>query len=89
MKSSITLPEDYALVLQQVSESGEEDIETLSEMLRVDKKRLRHIVQALHHKGLVYFTNQTYQDPWIRLSAKGRQLVTYIWPETMRPLPGM
>jgi predicted transcriptional regulator len=79
---NITLPADYALVLQQVNESGEEDLDTLSESLRVDKRRLSHIVQALHHKGLIYFSKDTYQDPWIRLSAKGRQLVRYVWPES-------
>lgn len=78
----IMLPADYALVLQQVNESGEEDLETLSESLRVDKKRVAHIVQALHHKGLIYFSRSTYQEPWIRLSAKGRQLVRYVWPES-------
>ncbi|HJP96507.1 MAG TPA: hypothetical protein VJ843_03995 [Candidatus Saccharimonadales bacterium] len=77
----IMLPADYALVLQQVNESGEEDLDTLSESLRVDKKRLAHIVQALHHKGLIYFS-RNYQEPWIRLSAKGRQLVRYVWPES-------
>lgn len=80
MKKITTLPADYALVLQQVNESGEEDMDTLSESLRVDKKRLAHIVQALHHKGLIYFSRNTY-DPWIHLSAKGRQLVRYVWPE--------
>lgn len=78
----IILPADYALVLQQVNESGEEDMSTLSELLRVDKKRLTHIVQALHNKGLISFSRSTYQDPWIRLSAKGRQLVRYVWPES-------
>lgn len=82
---NVTLPHDYALVLQMVNESGEEDIETLSELLRVDRKRLMHIIQSLHHKGLIYF-NSKYQYSMIRLSSKGRQLVRYIWPESQ---PGM
>lgn len=82
---SIKLPEDYALVLQQVGESGEENLDMLAESLRVDRRRLAHIVQSLHHKGLIYFAD-TYQEPWIRLSTKGRQLVRYIWPETERGL---
>lgn len=80
---SIKLPEDYALVLQQVRESGEENMEMLAESLRVDRQRLAHIVQSLHHKGLIYFT-ATRQEPWIKLSTKGKQLVRYIWPETDR-----
>lgn len=82
---AIKLPADYALVLQQVGENGEEDLEMLAESLRVDRQRLLHIVQSLHHKGLIYFAD-AYQEPWIRLSTKGRQLVRYIWPETERGL---
>lgn len=78
----IELPEDQALVLQQVSESGEEDLETLAEIMRFDRSRLIHIVQSLHHKGLIYLTKNVYSDPWIRLSSKGRKLMTYMWPET-------
>lgn len=76
------LPEDYAIVLQQVKESGGEDFVTLAESLRFDPKRLMHIVQALQHKGLVYIRRNGYQESWIRLSAKGRRLMTYLWPES-------
>ncbi len=78
---AIELPEDYALVLQQVNENGEEDMDTLSEYLRLDRKRLAHIIQALHHKGLIYFSRSRYQSSLIRLSTKGKQLITYVWPE--------
>ena len=78
---SIKLPEDYALVLQQVGENGEENMDMLAESLRVDRRRLAHIIQSLHHKGLIYFAD-TYQEPWIRLSTKGKQFVQYIWPES-------
>lgn len=77
---SIKLPEDYALVLQQVSESGEESMDMLAESLRVDVSRLGHIIQSLHHKGLIYFIDNSH-EPWIKLSSKGRQIVRYIWPE--------
>lgn len=75
---AIILPEDYALVLQQVDEIGEEDFTTLAETLRFDRKRLTHIVQALRNKGLISVTGR---GSWIRLSAKGRQLIAYLWPE--------
>jgi DNA-binding MarR family transcriptional regulator len=77
---SIKLPEDYALVLQQVGENGQESLDMLAESLRVDQQRLLHIIQSLHHKGLIYFSNN-YHETWVSLSAKGRQLVRYIWPE--------
>jgi len=78
---AIELPEEYALVLQQVNESGEEDFNTLVESMRFDRKRLAHIVQALRHKGLIMMS-QNARDPLIRLSAKGRRLMRYVWPES-------
>lgn len=76
------LPEEYALVLQQVGESGEEDLGTLAEFLRFDSQRLAHIIQALHHKGLVVIEHGQRLGTWIRPSAKGRQLMRSLWPET-------
>jgi DNA-binding MarR family transcriptional regulator len=75
------LSEEYALVLQQIDESGEEDFTTLAEMLRFDRQRLAHIVQALHHKGLIVVHRSRQYDPWLRVSAKGRQLMDALWPE--------
>jgi DNA-binding MarR family transcriptional regulator len=75
----IQLPEDYALVLQQVEESGSEDFSILAESLRIERSRLSHIVKALQHKGLIVM-HAAGEDFRIRLSAKGRQLTAYIWP---------
>jgi DNA-binding MarR family transcriptional regulator len=77
----IELPEDYAIVLQQVNETGEEDLTTLSETLQYDRPKLAHILQSLRQKGLVYFSQDTYREPLIKLSSKGRRLMTYMWPE--------
>ena len=77
----VELPEDYAIVLQQINESGEEDLVTLSETLRYDRPRLVHIVQGLRQKGLIYFNQTTYRNPLIRLSSKGKRLMGYMWPE--------
>ena len=62
----IELPEDYALVLQQVDESGAEDFSSLAESLRFDRARLLHILRALQHKGLIV-TQGFGEDAWIRL----------------------
>lgn len=77
----IELPEDYAIVLQQVNEMGEEDITMLSETLKYDRPKLLHIIQGLRQKGLIYFSQSTYREPLIRLSSKGRRLMSYMWPE--------
>jgi DNA-binding MarR family transcriptional regulator len=77
----IELPEDQALVLQQVGEYGEEDFDELAETLRYDRGRLSQIVQALHHKGLVYFNRGAQRGSWIHLSSKGRKLMLYLWPD--------
>lgn len=75
-----TMPEDYALVLQQVDESGEEDLTTLAESLRLDKTRLSHIVESLRNKGLVSIEYSAH-DIYVRLSTKGKKLIEMLWPE--------
>ena len=83
---AIELPEDYALVLQQVEESGQEDFNNLAESLRFDRPRLAHIIESLQHKGLIRLSRSGQREAWIRLSGKGRRLLTYMWPETgLRP----
>jgi hypothetical protein len=79
--NKIDLQEDQALVLQQVAESGEEDLTTLTHALRFDRRRLVTILQALHHKGLIFISQDSHQDPWVRISARGRRMMLYLWPE--------
>lgn len=78
----IELPADYALVLQQVGDSGEEDFTNLAETLRFDRRRLLHIVRSLQHKGLVKVSQTAGRDAWISLSAKGRRAMASLWPES-------
>jgi DNA-binding IclR family transcriptional regulator len=75
------LPEEYAIVLQQINEDGGDNIDDLVDTVRVDKSRLAHIVSALHHRGLVTVENLGY-EPWLTVSAKGRRLIHYLWPES-------
>ncbi len=77
----IELPEDYAIVLQQVQEMGEEDFVSLAESLRFSRARLMHILQSLQHKGLILVNRSTYSEAWIRLSTKGQRLLRALWPE--------
>lgn len=81
---ALEMPADYALVLQQVDEHGEEDFTNLAESLSLDRKRLSHIVHALQHKGLVQ-VHMVQRDIWIRLSARGRRLVAAVWHDSPRP----
>lgn len=78
----IELPEDYSLVLQEVGEHGEEELTELAESLNFERGRLQHILQALQHKGLVYFTRSGGRGVWVRLSAKGRKFMEALWPES-------
>jgi DNA-binding IclR family transcriptional regulator len=77
----LTLPTDYALVLQQIQEDEQDDIATLSHTLHLNQTRLWHIVRALQHQGLVMIDAAHSEQAWIRLSRKGAQLINYIWPE--------
>lgn len=77
------LPQDYALVLQQLSEDGGDALEDLAAELRLERARLSHVIRSLHHKGLVMVRQGVNaQDMWVTLSAKGRRLMAYLWPES-------
>jgi predicted transcriptional regulator len=71
----IELPEDYAVVLRQVKQTGQEELTNLAESLRFDRARLLHIIQNLHHKGLILIRQSGYNTSWIRLSSKGWRIV--------------
>jgi DNA-binding MarR family transcriptional regulator len=82
------LPQDYALVLQQIGEDGSNGFEDLVGTLSVERSRLGHILQALHHKGLIKIEHATYgEEVWLSLSTKGKRLLNYLWPES-RLQPG-
>lgn len=85
-KTELRLPYDYAMVLQQIQEDGEDDFETLAETLQVDRPRLAHIIDALYHKGLIRMSRESSRQAWISVSSKGQRLLTYMWPES-RPHP--
>lgn len=76
-KKSLNLPTDYALVLQQIQEDGQDDIASLSYALSINQHRVFHIVRSLQHKGLV----QVYDDAIVTLSRKGKRVLNYLWPE--------
>jgi DNA-binding MarR family transcriptional regulator len=80
----INLPFEYAIVLQQVDQAGEEDFITLAEALYLDKARLSHILKALKHKGLIR-VNRRAQETWISLSARGQRLIAQLIPEAPWP----
>jgi DNA-binding MarR family transcriptional regulator len=76
------LPLDYAMVLQQIHEVEGDGFDDLAENLRIERGRLAHIIHALHHKGLVRLEGAaSSRELWVTLSAKGRRLMTYLWPE--------
>jgi DNA-binding MarR family transcriptional regulator len=80
--NTFALPGDYALVLQQVHESGEEDFSGLAESLRLDRQRLTLVVHGLRQKGLIRI-KQTHHDAWISLTAQGRRIIARLWPESL------
>ena len=77
----IQLPQDHALVLQQINELGEEDFTGLAQSLRIGRAKLAQIIQALHHKRLILVRRSSYAEVWVRLSAKGQDLMRRMWPE--------
>lgn len=71
----MNLPADYALVLQQIKNDGENDITSLLESLDVKQSRLKHIVKALKGKRLLFVTT-SYEGMWLKLTRKGERIVT-------------
>ena len=65
----IALTNDEALVLQQITENGEDDVIGLSHGLRMSRSRVAQQLEP------------TCGDLWVRASKRGRQLVRYMWPE--------
>ncbi len=79
------LNRDYMSVLEQIAEDGRDDLETLEETLRYDRKKLRHIIKGLQHKGLVTVRYVSGYDTLISLSTKGKRFLRSMWPESMLP----
>jgi len=73
----IEINEDSAIVLQQIGENELEDFDNLVQSLRFGRSYTGHILQNLHHKGLVKIKGH-----WISLSSKGRKTTRLIWPKT-------
>ncbi len=82
MKKSniITLTTDEALLLQQISESGEEDLTGLARSLQMSRQHVAALLARLKHKGLVRIKT-SYGNWWVQTSRKGTELVRSIWPE--------
>jgi hypothetical protein len=78
----IRLPQEQALVLQQINELGEEDFSGLARGLHFGRAKLAEIIQSLHHKRLIIVRRASYADILVRLSAKGQQVIHMVWPET-------
>lgn len=78
---TINLPEEYALILQQIDENGQEDFDNLARSLRLARRRVIHIVTALQRKGLVRLTTEAAYGPLIELSRQGKRLIKHLWSE--------
>lgn len=76
----ISISSEEVMILQQICESGGEEIADLMADLRMNHQRVMQHIEHLKHKGLV--TVQTaYDDWWVRTSTRGARLVRYMWPE--------
>lgn len=81
---TINLSNDDALVLQQISESGEEDVMSLASGLGMNRGRIMAIIDRLRRKGLITI-ERTASDWWVQVSQKGKELSSYVWPDMVMP----
>lgn len=77
---NINLTTEEALVLQQISEFGEDDIIDLSNSLHMTRQKVMACLSRLSKKGLIVIKT-TYGGWWVQVSSKGDQFVHSIWPE--------
>lgn len=77
----VTLTNEDAMILQQINESGEEDIISLERALGIHRGRLMARLEHLRRKGLITI-QRTASDWWIQMSSKGKQVSAYVWPES-------
>lgn len=76
----VTLSNEDAMILQQINQTGEEDIISLEQALGMQRGRLLARLEHLRRKGLITI-QRTASDWWVQMSSKGKQVSTYIWPE--------
>lgn len=76
----VTLSNEDAMILQQINQTGEEDIISLEQALGMQRGRLLARLEHLRRKGLITI-QRTASDWWVQVSSKGKQVSTYIWPE--------
>lgn len=81
---TINLSNDDAMVLQQISETGEEDVMSLASGLGMHRGRIMAIINSLRRKGLIT-VERTAGDWWVHISQKGKELSTYVWPDMTMP----
>lgn len=78
--AQINLSNEDAMVLQLISETGEEDVVSLSRSLGMRRARVMASLESLRRKGLIT-VQRTAGDWWVHISSKGKEMSTYIWPE--------
>lgn len=76
----IDLSAEDAMMLQIISETGEEDIISLEQSLGMGRGRVMAGLESLRRKGLITISRVS-GDWWVRISTKGKQLTHHVWPE--------
>lgn len=77
---TIELTSDEAIILQQITEAGEEDVVGLTRSLKMSRGRIVELLERLRHKGLITM-KVTYGEWWVRISIQGKRTLLYLWPE--------
>jgi len=79
---NINLSTYEALILQQIAETGEEDVLSLSGVLGLKHQQVMNTLEQLRKKGLISI-QRTASDWWVHASSKGKEFSRYIWPEML------
>jgi len=80
-RMNVSLSTNEALILQQISETGEEDVVSLSGSLGLKRQQTMNTLERLRKKGLISI-QRTASDWWVQVSSKGKEVLHYVWPDT-------
>ena len=81
-RMNVSLSTNEALILQQISETGEEDIISLASILGLRRQQIMTTLERLRKKGLISI-QRTASDWWVSVSSKGKEFSHYVWPDTL------
>lgn len=79
-KTAQAISTNEALLLQQLSECGEEELNDIAQEMREPRGRILSQLDSLKRKGLIQIKHN-YGEVIVSLTRLGKRTINYVWPE--------